>query len=158
MADSEDASTVKPRRRFIAGAVCPQCQALDRIVIEAQIAQATVEPGNEAGSDQAEAGTRSVSQRRCVACGFVEALPTETTSDANLEDPLKSAQKGIGTRDQLATDASAQTAQVPNFASTDVPAYVPRGRAERRRGSTPDSETVQVVKIVDSSGRSNSEE
>lgn len=38
-----------PRRRFIAGAVCPECGEMDRIVLE-----------------EAEAGSRRV----CVACGF----------------------------------------------------------------------------------------
>ena len=37
------------RRKFIAGAVCPECGVMDRIVVEA------------AGSDTI---------RRCVACGF----------------------------------------------------------------------------------------
>jgi uncharacterized metal-binding protein (TIGR02443 family) len=37
--------------RFIAGAVCPSCRALDRIIVEN------------------DAGARS---RRCVECGFVE--------------------------------------------------------------------------------------
>jgi uncharacterized metal-binding protein (TIGR02443 family) len=39
-------------RRFIAGAVCPQCGAMDRIVVETD-------------SDE----------RHCVACGFREARP-----------------------------------------------------------------------------------
>lgn len=43
-----------PRRRFIAGAVCPACAAMDRIVIET------------AGSGQ--------TVRRCVACGFSDEL------------------------------------------------------------------------------------
>lgn len=40
-------------RRFIAGAVCPQCRSVDRIVVEAL------------------EGDR---RRRCVACGHTEAL------------------------------------------------------------------------------------
>lgn len=40
-------------RRFIAGAVCPQCRSVDRIVVEVR-----------------EADKR----RRCVACGHTEAL------------------------------------------------------------------------------------
>lgn len=42
------------KRRFIAGAVCPQCRAMDRLVIERD-------------------GEGRV--RRCVACGFSEAAP-----------------------------------------------------------------------------------
>lgn len=41
------------RRRFIAGAVCPQCRVTDRIVIEEQD------------------GER---RRRCVSCGFTDTL------------------------------------------------------------------------------------
>ena len=44
------------RRRFIAGAVCPECRAVDRIVLE----------------DQAE-----VRHRRCVACGHTDQLVRE---------------------------------------------------------------------------------
>lgn len=42
-------------RRFIAGAVCPECRAMDRLVIE-----------REGG----------VQRRRCVACGYVDELPS----------------------------------------------------------------------------------
>ena len=31
------ASSELPRRRFIAGAVCPKCQALDRMVLEVDV-------------------------------------------------------------------------------------------------------------------------
>lgn len=41
-------------RRFIAGAVCPRCAAMDRIVVDLD-------------SDQ----------RECVACGFSDARPTD---------------------------------------------------------------------------------
>jgi uncharacterized protein len=41
-------------RRFVAGAVCPQCRAVDRIVIEAEAEGVW---------------------RRCVTCGFTEAQP-----------------------------------------------------------------------------------
>ncbi len=54
-------------RRFIAGAVCPACQEVDRTVIEA------VTDG-----DTREGNTPIVGvQRRCVACGFTEALDAE---------------------------------------------------------------------------------
>ncbi|MDP5053741.1 MAG: YheV family putative metal-binding protein [Congregibacter sp.] len=45
-------SGFKSRRRFIAGAVCPRCAAMDKIVVDLD-------------SDQ----------RECVACGFSEARP-----------------------------------------------------------------------------------
>lgn len=40
-----------PMRRFIAGAICPDCRSVDRIVVE------TTDAGR---------------QRRCVQCGFAE--------------------------------------------------------------------------------------
>ena len=43
------------KRRFIAGAVCPQCRALDRLVLES-------------------CGDGLEQQRRCVACGFNETM------------------------------------------------------------------------------------
>ncbi|MFV0477029.1 MAG: YheV family putative metal-binding protein [Parahaliea sp.] len=43
-----------PRRRFIAGAVCPRCAAMDTMVVD------------EAGD-----------ARECVACGFNEPRPAE---------------------------------------------------------------------------------
>lgn len=50
MSDSSPEPNQRPR--FVAGAVCPSCRAEDRMVIDA-------------GADE----------RRCVACGFVEARP-----------------------------------------------------------------------------------
>ena len=47
-------------KRFVAGAVCPNCQALDRIVIESVSDDTT--------------------QKRCVECGFAEAQPTNRGS------------------------------------------------------------------------------
>jgi len=45
------------RARFIAGAVCPECGVMDRIVVE---------------EDSAAAGGGAM--RRCVACGFADSL------------------------------------------------------------------------------------
>jgi uncharacterized metal-binding protein (TIGR02443 family) len=42
----------QPRRRFIAGAVCPRCAAMDRLVVDLE-----------------------TDRRECVACGFSEARP-----------------------------------------------------------------------------------
>ncbi len=41
-----------PKRRFIAGAVCPECRAVDRLVVR-----------------QLEGGTQ---ERTCVSCGFTD--------------------------------------------------------------------------------------
>ena len=49
------------KKRFIAGAVCPECQIVDRIVVETGIQ----ELAQSAADEQPE-----VSRRRCVACGF----------------------------------------------------------------------------------------
>ena len=48
--------TRSARRRFIAGAVCPECRAVDRIVLEDEAA---------------------VRRRRCVACGHTDELVRE---------------------------------------------------------------------------------
>jgi len=50
MSDSQPDTNQRPR--FVAGAVCPSCQEQDRIVIDAD-----------------------ADERRCVACGYVEARP-----------------------------------------------------------------------------------
>ena len=57
------ASSELPRRRFIAGAVCPKCQALDRMVLEVDV------DDNE-------------QTRHCVACGFSETLQAKSTRNA----------------------------------------------------------------------------
>ena len=57
------ASSELPRRRFIAGAVCPKCQALDRMVLEVDV------DDNE-------------QRRYCVACGFSETLQAKSTRNA----------------------------------------------------------------------------
>jgi uncharacterized metal-binding protein (TIGR02443 family) len=44
----------KPRRRFIAGAVCPRCALMDKIVVDLD-----------------------TDQRECVACGFKESRPVD---------------------------------------------------------------------------------
>ena len=50
-----------PRRRFIAGAVCPQCRALDRLVLEVD------------ADDQTQ-------RRRCVGCGFSETMQASNST------------------------------------------------------------------------------
>ena len=54
---SDSGSEPKQRPRFVAGAVCPSCQEMDRMVVD---------------------GTTD--ERRCVACGFVEARPNADAS------------------------------------------------------------------------------
>ena len=49
---SDSGSEPKQRPRFVAGAVCPNCQEMDRMVIDG-----------------------STDERRCITCGFVEARP-----------------------------------------------------------------------------------
>ena len=54
---SDSGSAPKQRPRFVAGAVCPSCQEMDRMVIDV-----------------------AADERRCVACGFVEARPDADAS------------------------------------------------------------------------------
>ena len=56
-------------KRFISGAVCPSCQEVDRTVIEA----VTEAPESESLNEMATEMIR----RRCVSCGFTEALDPE---------------------------------------------------------------------------------
>jgi uncharacterized metal-binding protein (TIGR02443 family) len=49
------------RRRFIAGAVCPRCSAMDKIIVDLE-------------SDA----------RECVACGFSEGRPKDTIADGEI--------------------------------------------------------------------------
>ena len=49
---SDSGSEPKQRPRFVAGAVCPSCQEMARMVIDVR-----------------------TDERRCIACGFVEARP-----------------------------------------------------------------------------------
>jgi len=49
---SDSSAEPKPRLRFIAGAVCPRCGAIDRTVIDEE-----------------------ADRRRCIECEFVEARP-----------------------------------------------------------------------------------
>jgi uncharacterized metal-binding protein (TIGR02443 family) len=51
-------STKPSRRRFIAGAVCPRCALMDKIVVDLD-----------------------TDQRECVACGFVESRPGNKTAE-----------------------------------------------------------------------------
>lgn len=50
------------RRRFIAGAVCPKCAEMDKIVVDME-----------------------ANKRECVACGFSEDRPTEGGSQSELQ-------------------------------------------------------------------------
>ena len=52
-------------KRFIAGAVCPACEMIDRIVVETA-------PDPASGEE--------LSRRRCVACGFVEEFQAVTAA------------------------------------------------------------------------------
>ena len=54
---SDSGNEPKQRPRFVAGAICPSCQEMDRMVIDG-----------------------AADERRCVACGFVEARPDAAAS------------------------------------------------------------------------------
>ncbi len=55
------------RKQFIAGAVCPECNVLDRLVVEyARTAE----------------GEPLLSRRRCVACGFSDPFSQEGPAQA----------------------------------------------------------------------------
>lgn len=54
-------STPSHRRRFIAGAVCPRCGAMDKIIVD-----------------------MDTQRRECVACDFSEARPLDETGGQEL--------------------------------------------------------------------------
>ncbi|XOV83842.1 MAG: YheV family putative metal-binding protein [bacterium] len=54
------------KKRFIAGAVCPECQAVDRIVVETAMPVPAGKAADRIDPEQA------LSRRRCVACGFAD--------------------------------------------------------------------------------------
>lgn len=55
-----------PRRRFIAGAVCPRCALMDKIVVDLD-----------------------TDQRECVACGFAEDRPGNAAAQVQPETPSR---------------------------------------------------------------------
>ncbi len=54
------------RRRFIAGAVCPRCALMDKIVVDLD-----------------------TDQRECVSCGFSEGRPAEPAASGSASSPSK---------------------------------------------------------------------
>ena len=58
---------MKTTKRFVSGAVCPECRELDRIVLEA----APTEFAGGVGQIKGQV------QRRCVSCGFTEIMESE---------------------------------------------------------------------------------
>jgi len=72
-------SASRPPRRFIAGAVCPECRAVDRIVLE------------EADGER---------RRLCVSCGYSDTMVKE----AGVEPPTRFTRRrdaGAGTADPV---------------------------------------------------------
>ena len=72
MTGKEETGEKRTRLRFIAGAVCPQCGEMDRLVIEsvhAAVRGEDADSGFEAGS------AIDTEYRRCVNCGFTDERP-----------------------------------------------------------------------------------
>lgn len=67
------------RPRFIAGAVCPECRAVDRLVLET---------------------VGSAEQRRCVACGYTDARPQAASAEPStrLSRPARSGADAVPVR------------------------------------------------------------
>ncbi|MCR9261635.1 MAG: YheV family putative metal-binding protein [Pseudomonadaceae bacterium] len=62
------------KKRFIAGAVCPDCQIVDRIVVETgtQVEAHAEKPGAQTADKSGSTDQPELSRRRCVACGFAD--------------------------------------------------------------------------------------
>ena len=59
---------MKKTKRFVSGAICPECRELDRTVLEAV-------PLDSLEDDVDEISAQV--QRRCVSCGFTEIMASE---------------------------------------------------------------------------------
>jgi uncharacterized metal-binding protein (TIGR02443 family) len=89
-------SEQRPKGKFIAGAVCPACQAMDRIVI----------------TGDAENG-----ERRCVACGY-----SDSTAPASGTLPGTRFSKAPGAkRDSRATEAATPVKIITPLQPVDKP-------------------------------------
>ena len=75
--------TTTNRRRFIAGAVCPRCAQMDKIVVDLE-----------------------TDQRECVACGFSEARPGDKVAPA-----VETVAKPVVTSAELLTRVSRPAAR-----------------------------------------------
>ena len=70
------------RKRFIAAAVCPSCDEVDRIVVETAVeTDGLSAPEKEANAP--DLVVEELSRRRCVTCGFADEYAV--ASDAGLQ-------------------------------------------------------------------------
>lgn len=67
-------------RRFIAGAVCPRCSAMDKIAVDLEL-----------------------DQRFCVSCGFTEARPKNPTAEELSTRVSRAAARRVETPAQVVT-------------------------------------------------------
>ena len=80
-------------RRFIAGAVCPQCRAVDRIVLERE-------------STAADASGEERLRRVCVSCGYNDTLAAGSAP----EPPTRFSRRG---RDEAAPATAVKIVDSP---------------------------------------------
>ena len=109
------------RPKFVAGVVCPQCRALDRIVVE-----------------QVDGERR----QRCVACGFIKADVGSAAEQKPTPNVNPNPQQG---QDQVAGPGPGPG---PGQSSSWIPASGPgqlKGRLERSLSAT----EVKPIKIID---------
>ncbi|MBT3710550.1 MAG: YheV family putative metal-binding protein [Pseudomonadales bacterium] len=74
-------STSASRRRFIAGATCPQCGEVDKVFTQTRSMRTS---DSEVASEQRERG--------CVACDFLETIEEVVTKNAPAD--VKSGERG----------------------------------------------------------------
>jgi uncharacterized metal-binding protein (TIGR02443 family) len=70
----------RSQRRFIAGAVCPRCAVMDRLVVDLE-----------------------TDGRECIACGFSEARPPEPTPEEIATRVSRPAARRVETRAEVIT-------------------------------------------------------
>lgn len=103
--------------RFIAGAVCPQCREIDRIVVR----------DTGAGLEQA-----------CIACGFSQPAPQATQKGQKAIDGL--VPRGKPERRSVADNASIGSQPV-RFIDPNVSAFETPGKTSKKGREKPDQET-----------------
>lgn len=112
-ASADSADPDREKRQFIAGAVCPECRAVDRIVVR-RSAQ---------GREQA-----------CVACGYVSAAPDSVANAGSADQSLMLPQ---GKHERSASivansaDAAADRVQPVRFVDPDPAASAPANAAKK---------------------------
>ena len=122
-----------PRRRFIAGAVCPRCALMDKIVVDLD-----------------------TDQRHCVSCGFSEARPQQTDATVAKATGSQAREVMMTLAEYEAICAQMQADENAGYADMaepepEEPAYASEGQREfmATESSEDDAEDEEGVEVED---------